>query len=481
MAELTLKEKTAKGLFWGGISSGLQQILSLVFGIVLARILSSTDYGMVGMLAIFSAIASTIQDSGFSVALINKKEIKDEDYNAVFWFNIGVGVIIYILLFFSAPYIAKFYNKPSLISLSRFLFLGFLFGGLGISHNAILLKKMMVKEKAIIDIVSLVFSGSIGIIMAIYGYGYWGLAVQSTSYTVIGTLLRWYYSPWKPSLHIDFLPLKGMFGFSIKLFFTNIFSQISNNIFSVLLGKFYSASQVGYYSQGYKWMAIGHGFIGGIINGVAHPVLVQVKDEEERQKKIFRKILRFGAFISFPLLLGLAFVAKEFIIITVGSKWLPSVIFLQLFCIWGSAAYIWNLLVNVLMTFGKSDIYMRGMIIFGILQLAIVASLFPFGIYPMIVAYIFSFFLGLLGWQYYANKLIGISLGEMLKDILPYIAITLFCFFIAWGLTRRLENVYMLLISKVLISAVIYMGILWTTKSVIFRESLDYLLKRVRG
>lgn len=481
MTELTLKEKTAKGLFWGTISSGLQQILSLVFGIVLARILSSEDYGMVGMLAIFSAIASTIQDSGFSVALINKKEINDKDYNAVFWFNILVGVVIYLLLFFSAPYIAEFYNKPSLVSLSRFLFLGFLFGGWGISHNAILLKKMMVKEKAIIDIISLVFSGSIGIIMALYGYGYWGLAVQSTSYTLMGTLLRWYYSPWRPSLPVDFLPLKGMFSFSIKLFFTNIFSQVSNNIFSVLLGKFYSASQVGYYSQGYKWMTIGHGFIGGIMNGVAHPVLVQVKDEEERQKKIFRKMLRFGAFISFPLLLGLAFVAKEFIIITVGTKWLPSVLFLQLFCVWGSAAYIWNLLVNLLMTFGKSDIYMRGMILFGILQLAIVACLFSFGIYPMVVAYIFSFFLGLLGWQQYANKLIGISLWEMLRDVLPYISITLFCFGVAWCLTRTFENVYILFILKVLISAVIYIGILWVSKSVIFRESLEYLLRRWRN
>ena len=162
MAEQTLKEKTAKGLFWGGLSNGVQQILNALFGLVLARVLDASDYGMVGMLAIFSAIASTIQESGFTAALTNQKKIKHKDYNAVFWFSSLTGVLFYLVLFFCAPLIAKFYDKPELIGLSRIAFLGFLFGGFGIASNAYLFKTLMIKERAKIDIVSLICSGLIG-------------------------------------------------------------------------------------------------------------------------------------------------------------------------------------------------------------------------------------------------------------------------------------------------------------------------------
>ena len=175
MAEQTLKEKTAKGLFWGGLSNGVQQVLNALFGLILARVLDASDYGMVGMLAIFSAIASTIQESGFTAALTNQKEIKHEDYNAVFWFSSLTGVLFYLILFFCAPLIAEFYDKPELIGLSRIVFLGFLFGGFGIASNAYLFKTLMVKERAKIDIVSLICSGFIGVTLALNGFAYYGL------------------------------------------------------------------------------------------------------------------------------------------------------------------------------------------------------------------------------------------------------------------------------------------------------------------
>ena len=283
MAEQTLKEKTAKGLFWGGLSNGVQQVLNLVFGLMLARILDASDYGMVGMLAIFSAIASTIQESGFTAALTNQKEIRHEDYNAVFWFSTLTGVLFYLILFFCAPLIAQFYDKPELIGLSRIVFLSFLFGGFGIASNAYMFKMLMVKEKAKIDIISLICSGTIGVILALNGFAYYGLAIQTTTYIGISSLLKLYFAPWKPTSQINFSPLKSMFGFGAKLILTNIFTQISNNVFSVVLGKFYTPQQLGFYSQGQKWMGMGHQLIGGMINGVAQPVLVQVMDDKERQ------------------------------------------------------------------------------------------------------------------------------------------------------------------------------------------------------
>ena len=301
MAEETLKDKTAKGLFWGGISTFFQQIIGMVFGIVIARILSPDDYGLVAMLAIFSAIANTIMDSGFTTALINKKTIRHEDYNAVFWFSAFCGIVIYMILFLAAPLIAQFYNKPVLLNLSRVLFLSFLISSFGIAHNAILFKKLKVKQRGIIDVVAVSVSGGVGLIFALLGFAYWGLAIQLVSQCLVATLLRWYFSGWRPTLSFDLSPIKEMFGFSSKILFNNILGQVNMNIFSVLLGKFYTDTDTGYYSQGNKWMVLGNMTISNMIQGVAQPVLVEVADDKERQKKVFRKMLRFGAFISFPV------------------------------------------------------------------------------------------------------------------------------------------------------------------------------------
>ncbi|MDR1583884.1 MAG: lipopolysaccharide biosynthesis protein [Prevotellaceae bacterium] len=476
MEEPSLKEKTAKGLFWGGLSNGVQQIIGAAFGIVIARILSPGDYGLVGMLAIFTAIANIIMESGFTSALTNKKEIRHEDYNAVFWFSLLAGVVMYVLLFFCAPLIARFYRQPELINLSRFVFLNFLVYGTAIAHHAIMFKKLMVKERAKIDIVSVLISGLVGLVLALNGFAYWGLAIQTLSFTVIGVILRWYYSPWKPTFAIDFRPLKEMIGFSFKLFLTNMVWQISNNVFSVILGKFYNEKQVGYYSQGNKWMILGYMTIGGMISSVAQPVFVESNGDKARQLMIFRKMLRFGALVSFPAMLGLAFIGKEFILMTIGEKWLESVPILQLLCIWGAVAYISTLYTFLLMSFGKSDIFLYGNIGICILQLACVAVMFPFGILPMIGAYVACYFISILLWHYFANKLIGIRLRHVLKDILPYLFITAGCFFVAWLVTRGIQNLYLLCALKITITAILYILVMKYSRSAIFKESVAFLL-----
>lgn len=475
MAEQTLKEKTAKGLFWGGLSNGVQQVLNALFGLILARVLDASDYGMVGMLAIFSAIASTIQESGFTAALTNQKEIKHEDYNAVFWFSSLTGVLFYLILFFCAPLIAEFYDKPELIGLSRIVFLGFLFGGFGIASNAYLFKTLMVKERAKIDIVSLICSGIVGVTLALNGFAYYGLAVQTMTYIGIGSLLKLYFAPWKPTFQINFRPLKSMFGFGSKLILTNIFTQISNNVFSVVLGKFYTPQQLGFYSQGQKWMGMGHQLIGGMINGVAQPVLVQVMDDKERQVLVFRKMVRFGAFISFPAMLGLAFVAKEFIWILLGEKWLDSVPFLQLFCLWGAMGYLFQLYVNVLMIYSRSDIYLLGMVLIGISQILVVWALYPFGIFNMVIGYIGVYFLSILFWHHYVKKELPVKLLLICKDILPYLVITVLTFVLVNYILSGVTNLYLLLFAKIGLSVVLYIVLLRLLGSKIFEECLCFI------
>ncbi|MDR2621885.1 MAG: lipopolysaccharide biosynthesis protein [Dysgonamonadaceae bacterium] len=480
MIETSLKQKTAKGLFWGGVSNGIEQLFGLAFGIFLARLLSREDYGLVEMLAIFSGIGMTIVTSGFSVALINKKNATHKDYNAVFWFTVFSGLFLYLALFFSAPLIAGGFGRPELLNLSRVHFITLLFYGLTIVPSTIMTKQLMIKQHAMVVMISLLLSGTIGIVMALNGYSYWSLVVQNIVLVFLGFILRFFYVSWKPTFDIDFRPLKEMFSFGSKLLVTGIFSSISGSIFSVVLGKFYNAATLGDFSQGQKWAGRGQSFIGGMINQVTQPILVQVQEEKERQVNVLRKMIRFGAFLSFPLILGMAFAAKEIIIISVGEKWLHSVPFLQLFCLWGAVFFLWNLFVNMIYTHGKSNIYMYVTIFIGVLQIAVVISTYSLGIYSMVIGFILTNFIGLLIWQYYVHQLTGLRLKDVLKDISPYLAVTLICFAATWLITKSIQNIYFLLVSKIFISTIFYIFAMKISNSVIFKESVEFLMNWIK-
>ena len=314
--------------------------------------------------------------------------------------------------------------------------------------------------------------------MAMNGFAYWALAIQSLVYVGMSSLLKFVISPWRPTFELDFRPLKGMLSFSVKVFLTNIFTQVNNNIFSVLLGKLYNAIQVGYYSQGYKWMGMGSTVLNGMINSVAQPVLVSVREDTDRQRNIFRKMVRFGAFVSFPCMFGLAFIAKDFIFILLGEKWLPAVPFLQLFCIWGAFAYLLLLYNLLLISHDRSDIYLNGTVIMGISQLCILLALAKLEVLTMVIGYVCFNILSLIGWHYYAKKYIDLGYLLILKDILPYFLFSVLSMLVSYFILMRLDNLYLLLFFKLFLYFSLYAVTLWLTGSVIFKECLSYLVKR---
>lgn len=474
----SLKEKTAKGLLWGGINNSAQQILNLVFGIFISRILTPSDYGMVGMLTIFSLMASTIQESGFTAALANKKEIKHEDYNAVFWFNVITGISLYIILFFLSPYIAQFYHTPELIPLSRYIFLGFVIASFGTAHNAWLFRQLKVKQKAIIQLTSLSLSGLTGVLLAVMGAAYWGIATQSLVYVASNSILFWLYSGWRPTLNIDLSPLKTMIGFSSKILLTNIVSNINNNMLSVVLGKFYTEKEVGLFNQANKWTSMGYSTIQGMISGVAQPVLRGVADDRERQCRVFRKMLRFTAFVSFPTLFGLSVIAPELITITITDKWSGSAVLMQILCIGGAFMPIQNLYTNLLISKGRSDLFMWNTIIIGCLQICSALICHPYGLRVMIIAYICINILWLAVWHYFVRKEIGLSLFSALKDILPFMGISMVCMGTALYASQFTENVYISAIIKIAVAAIMYILFMKLSGSVTFREAVGYILKK---
>lgn len=478
MQESSLKEKTAKGLFWGGLSNGVQQLLNLVFGIFLARLLTRSDYGMVGVLTIFSSIASTLQEGGFISALTNKKNVTDNDYNAVFWFSTLCSLTFYIILFFCAPLIADFFNIPELTPLSRLLFMGFVVSSMSGAPRAYLFKNLMTKQTTIISISALAVSGVVGISLAACGFAYWGLAIQSISFATVVTALNFYFAKWKPSFHIDFIPIKSLIGFSSKLVITNIFNIVNNNLFSVILGKLYSPREVGDFTQANKWNGMGHTLITSMINGIAQPVLTTVSDDKNRQLAIFRKLLRFTAFISFPAMFGLSIVSKELIVITITEKWLASANILQLLCVWGAFFPITNLFSNLVISRGHSSIYMWSTISLSILQLIAACSMYPFGLHWMLRLFVVINIGWLFVWYSFVHKEIGLRLIDMIKDISPYLLLSAALTIGTYYLASPLENLYLSMITKIIVVAGLYALILWKFDSVILKEIVEFVLKK---
>lgn len=478
MAEQSLKEKTAKGLFWGGLSNGIQQLLNLFFGIFLARILSRTDYGMIGMLTIFSLIASSIQESGFTAAIANKRNIENKDYNAVFWFSSLTGFILYILLFLCAPLIAKFYNTPALLPLARYSFLSFFISSIGTAQSAYLFRNLMVKQRAISMMISLSISGTVGVILALNGFAYWGIATQNIIYVSSVTCCYWYFSPWRPTATINFKPLKGLIAFSSKLLITNIFSHINNNILSVILGRFYSKQDVGDFNQANKWNYIGYSVVTGMINGVAQPILATVAEDKIRQRRIFRKMLRFTAFIAFPAMFGLSLVTPDLITIAITSKWIASAEILRILCIGSAFTCITSLYSSLIISKGKSNIFMWNTISLGVLQVIVMLLCHSYGISIMIKCYVIINISWLAVWQYFVWKEINLTLFHALKDIVPFALIAAGTMFITYYLTNSIANIYIAFIAKIIIAAAFYVTIMWLSGSVTFKESMQYLLRR---
>ena len=470
-----LKEKTAKGLFWGMMSNGSTQLLNLVFGIFLGRLLSPTDYGIVGVLTIFTAIAGNIQAAGFTQALINIHRPTHREYNSVFWFNVLTSLLLYAVLFFCAPLIADFFHQESLVSVSRFVFLSFVIASLGIVHNAWLVKNLMIRETAIIGFIALLCSGAVGIVLALLGYGYWSLAWQQIVYISVTNVVRLYYSRWRPTFHIDFEPVRTMFPFAVKLLITNILNTLSQNVLTFIFGRLLPIRSVGNFSQASKWNTMAHSFISGTVAQVAQPVLAEVSDDDERELRVFRKMLRFTAFLSFPIMFGLALVAHEFIILTIGIQWLDSIPLLQILCIGGAFMPFYTLYQNLIITQGRSDIYLYTNVAFLVIQIALILLLAQHGIIVMVAAYTLLTLVYLAVWQYHALRLVHISFWQAVIDTIPFFLVSAAVMAVTYYLTQPIASLVLLLAARVFIAFVLYVAVMKMLKVKLLSETIQYI------
>lgn len=453
----TLKEKTAQGLLWGGLNSGIQQLVGLAFGIVLGRLLSPSDYGMMAMISIFSLVATALQDSGFRTALTNIEHPKDEDYNSVFWFNIIMASSLYLILFFVAPLIGEYYHTPRVVPLCRYAFLSIVIASFGTAQSAYLFKHLRAKQQAEAGALAVILSSLTGVGMAFAGMAYWSLATQGLVYVGINTLLQWHFSPWRPSIHgITFAPVRRMFRFSCKILATTIMTHVNNNVLNILLGHYFTPRDTGNYNQAYQWNTKCYSLVQSMVAQVAQPVLVSLNGEEGRQKDVFRKMMRFTAFITFPLLFGFGLVAKEFIVIAIGEKWLASAQLIQILCVSGATMPLSTLFSNMIISKGRSGTFFWCTFTLGLVQIATMVLIWPMGIRSMVIAYTILNTSWLLVWLFFVRRLIGYGYWMFFCDVMPFAIAAAGVMGVAYIVTMPLSNLIALLISRFIIAVVLY-------------------------
>ena len=436
-SSVTLKERTASGMFWSAFGNGAQQVVTMLTGIALARMLNVEDYGLVALLTVFSVIAGNIQESGFTSALGVRRDVRSEDFNAVFWFSIGVSAGLYVLLFLAAPLIASFNRCPELTLLARVSFVGFFISSLGTAQAAWLFRNLMVREKTSSQVLASFAAGIVGLSAAAGGWGCWALVAMDLLYKTVYTVMLWVYSPWRPSLRVSFRPIAEMFGFGSSILLTNILNTLNAQLLQGVLGHFFPLRQVGYYSQANKWSLLSNGLLTGMVSSVAQPVLAKVGDNAERQTRIFRKMLRFTAFLAFPLLSGLALVAPEFIPLTIGDKWSPCVPYLALLSIAAAFSTVNSVFTHLMVSCGRSRLYLFTTVLLLSVQGLLIGLTAGWEDMFLLLAGIvllqpcWTLFLAMI-----VRGMLSVGIKEMMADMLFFACAAALAVLVGWGSCR---------------------------------------------
>jgi teichuronic acid exporter len=422
----SLKQKTISGLLWSFIDNFSKLGLTFVIGIILARLLDPREFGLIGMITIFIALSQSLVDSGFTQALIRKKDCTQADYSTVFYFNLFIGIILYTVLFFSADAISRFFDEPQLLLIVQVVGLSIIVNAFTIVQRARLTKAINFKLQTKISIIASLSSGIIGIMMAYSGYGVWSLVFKTLLGFTITSFLLWIWNKWKPSFEFSRNSFKEMFSFGYKLLISGLIDTAYQNIYLLVIGKYFSAAELGFYTRADQFSNLPSKNITSVIQRVSYPVLAEIQHDIPRLKTAYQKIIKSTMLITFVSMIILAAVAKPLVLTLVGEKWLPSVIYLQLLSFGGMLYPLHAVNLNMLNVQGRSDLFLRLEIIKKILAIPVIVVGVLLGIKAMIVGMIIISMIAFFLNSYYSGQHIGYSSMQQLKDILPSFILAIF-------------------------------------------------------
>lgn len=428
----SLKNKTIKGVGWSAADALLGQGVTFIVGLVLARLLSPDEYGLIGICLIFTTVLNGIVDSGFSNALIRKKEVTDEDYNTMFTTNMAISIVLYVLLFISAPLVSDFFHRIELTALVRVTGLILFLNALSITQVTILTKNIDFKTKTKASLVSAIISGVIGIAMAFMGYGVWSLVAQQLSKQLLYTLCLWVLNKWWPKFTFYNDSFKYMWGFGWKLLASGILNNVWNQLYQVVIGRCYTSSTLGHYTRANECASIFSSNLTTIIQRVTFPVLSELQDDKKKLLVSYRKLIKVSMFVTVICMFALGAMAEPMIYSLIGPQWHQAATFLPFICITMSLYPLHAINLNMLQVQGRSDLFLYLEIVKKIITLIPIFIGAFVGVYWMLCASIFTGFIAFLLNSWFTGKFLNYSSWQQLKDVLPSYLIALFIGFIVY-------------------------------------------------
>lgn len=487
--ETNLKQRTITGLFWSFSDLIANQGIQFIIQIILARLLLPEYFGLIGMILVFIAISNALIDSGMAQALVREQNTTQDDYSTVFYFNLFMAFFIYSILFLLAPIISEFFRSEELTLIIRILSMGVIINSFGIIQRAQIVKKIDFRKQTIINIVSGLLSGVIGVVCALLGLGVWSLVIKTLCMQLFQSLLFWYFNRWIPSLIFKYESFKKLYGFGAKLMLAGLLSTIYSNIFNVLIGRMYSATQLGYFSNAQKLNEVASSSITTALQSVTYPVLSSIQNNEEKLKFGFKKIIRISTFIHFPIMIGLAAIANPLVHLLFGERWIPMAIYFQMLCIAGMIYPLNAVNLNILQVKGRADLYLNLSILKKVMLTIFIAAAIwlDAGVIGLLGAVIIDSYVSFIINSFYSGKEIGYSSWEQIRDVSLFYMLSSIMGLIVYlsGIVLP-ENVLVKLILQITIGLVIYLGAcsiakikeLWEVYNIVFPIAKKFLNKK---
>lgn len=438
----SLKAKTVKGTVWGALERFSAQGISFIVMIVMARILTPADYGLVGMVLVFINIAQSLVDSGFSQALIRKLDRDETDNSTAFYFNIAVGVLIYILLWFLAPLVARFYDEPRLLWITRVICIGIVFNSLVVVQRALLTVEVDFKTQAKASVFAASSAGFVGIFMAYTGWGVWSIVCYHVVNLGLNCGLLWLYSSWRPRWVYSWASFRHLFSFGSKIAISGLLYTLYVNGYNMAIGKIYKAADLGFYTRGQQFVSFFSSNISGILQKVTYPVLCRFQDDNERLGSVFMRMVRVSSMVVFALMMGMVGVAKPMIGMLLGERWLYSATLMQILCFGMMWFSVYSLNLNILLVKGRSDLYLKLEIVKKIVCIGVICALIPFGMEAVCWALAINSFSEVIINSFYTGRLIGVPIGRQLIQLIPSLLYAVSMGLVVWLVVHAVDAAY---------------------------------------
>ncbi|SHJ29811.1 Membrane protein involved in the export of O-antigen and teichoic acid [Fibrobacter sp. UWP2] len=480
MAEGSLKNKVIGGMAWTGIEKIVNKAVNFLIGIALARMLAPTDYGVIGMLAIFIAVANTFTDSGLSNALIQKQDRTEKDFCTIFYFNIVVAIGFYLALFFASPYIAQFYNMPILEDVTKVVALSLIITGFTAVQRTRLTIDLRFQTQALISVISLLVTGAVGLILAYLGFGVWALVFQALAGQLISSICIWYCSRWMPKLIFSKTSFKQLFGFGSKLLCSSLINTIYGNLYTLVIGKAFSPADVGFYNKGNEYALLPTQAMQDMTLKVNYPILAKMQDDNERLLRAYRKLLRTPLFLLYPVLTVIAVTAEPLIEVMIGPKWLPCVPILQVLCFGYMFSPLTHINLNLLYVKGRTDLVLKLELIKKPIGFAILFATLPFGIYAMVIGKAAYEFIAFSFNCYYTGKILNYGEIKQLRVLIPvFVQIAVMGVVTHFAMIPFDGSVAKVAVG-IVTAAVVYFGIAAIVKDESFMDFKEIILSKIR-